>query len=129
MTGLDTNVLIYFLEKNETFFDAARDVLLPILNGSGRAVVSNLIITELMAGKGPGTDLGFLDHPQIALFPIDNQVARQAGLLRFRYGVKTPDAIHIATAEITGATVFITNDTSLLRLKLASGLKMQPLTS
>jgi len=36
--------------------------------------------------------------------------------LRVAYGLKTPDAIHMATALLNGAQAFVTNDAGLKRV-------------
>lgn len=43
-------------------------------------------------------------------------VARQAADLRARYSLRTPDAIHIATALVAGCDAFLTNDAALQRV-------------
>ncbi|AIE84547.1 PilT-like protein [Fimbriimonas ginsengisoli Gsoil 348] len=42
--------------------------------------------------------------------PISNLILEKAIDLRALHGLKTPDAIHIATGLIAGCTVFITRD-------------------
>ena len=43
-------------------------------------------------------------------------MAAQAAALRARHGLRTPDAIHCATAIHAGCDAFLTNDAKLLRL-------------
>jgi predicted nucleic acid-binding protein len=47
--------------------------------------------------------------------PIDRAVLDHATVLRAKYGLKTPDAIHVATACVAKASVFITGDADLAR--------------
>lgn len=44
------------------------------------------------------------------------QICRMAARLRAKHGIRTPDAIHVATALATGATEFLTNDRGLSRV-------------
>jgi predicted nucleic acid-binding protein len=45
--------------------------------------------------------------------PVDNPVAERAAFLRGKYGIKTPDALVIASAILAQADVFVTNDLRL----------------
>jgi predicted nucleic acid-binding protein len=49
----------------------------------------------------------------IRLVPVDRHVAERAAELRARLGVKTPDAIQLASAIHSGARAFVTNDRKL----------------
>lgn len=46
----------------------------------------------------------------IRLIPIDQTVLKEAARLRATTNLKTPDAIHAATALNNGCTLFLTND-------------------
>lgn len=48
--------------------------------------------------------------PALATVPLDEGIAEQAALLRARHNLRTPDAIHMATAIRSGASWFLTND-------------------
>jgi len=51
---------------------------------------------------------------------LTREVINQATAIRAQYGFKTPDAIHLAAAVISGCDVFLTNDHRLDRfLELA----------
>jgi len=54
----------------------------------------------------------------IAYRTIDRQLLIAAAKLRREHGVKTPDAIHVASALAAGATLFATNDDKLLKKKI-----------
>jgi predicted nucleic acid-binding protein len=49
--------------------------------------------------------------------PLDSATAVRAAELRAAYGVRVPDALHLATAVVSGAEIFITNDRGLKRVK------------
>ncbi len=59
----------------------------------------------------------FLLHSRnFAHDPITTDIAEQAADLRTRYGLRTPDALQIATALTTGCVALLTNDTRLQRV-------------
>ena len=47
------------------------------------------------------------------LVPITAKVAIEAANIRARYGNNTPDALHIASALLSGCDAFLTNDHKL----------------
>lgn len=52
----------------------------------------------------------------------DKAIAQKAGLLRQLYsGLKTPDAIHLATAIAAKADRFVTNDQVIMSIKEIDG--------
>ena len=53
---------------------------------------------------------------QVLLFPIDVALARRAVGLRARHGIHVPDALQVAAALESGATLFVTNDRRLSRV-------------
>ena len=55
--------------------------------------------------------------PHLEIIPLTAEIAADAARLRARYGIRTPDAIHAATALAGGAESFITNDQGLVRLE------------
>ena len=59
----------------------------------------------------------FLEHStDLRLVALDRKTARAAAQLRVDFGLRTPDAIHVASAMCIGATCFVTNDRALQRV-------------
>jgi predicted nucleic acid-binding protein len=52
----------------------------------------------------------------LQLVAVSGVVLEQAAILRAGRGLKTPDAIHAASALVAGCTQFITNDPAFRRL-------------
>jgi predicted nucleic acid-binding protein len=52
---------------------------------------------------------------ELILAEVSPAVIERATVLRARYNLKTPDAIHFATAIEGGATLFLTGDRALAR--------------
>ena len=86
--------------------------------GKFRGVASELTLLELTVqplrlGRQDAADdyevlLDFF--PNFELAPISREILLEAASLRARAGLRTPDAIQIATGLRTGATLAITND-------------------
>jgi predicted nucleic acid-binding protein len=57
----------------------------------------------------------FFAGVELVLAEVSPAVVERATDLRARYNLKTPDAIHYATAVEVGATVFLTGDRVLSR--------------
>ena len=57
----------------------------------------------------------FFAGVELILAEVNPAVIERATELRARYNLKTPDAIHFATAVECGATLFLTGDRALAR--------------
>ena len=123
--ALDTSIFIYQVEKNARYF-ALSDVVFEWLEKQGNeAVTSTLSLTELLVPayreskeKPIETYYGlFRTFPSLTWIPPGLEVADIAARLRAAHGLKTPDAIHAATAIYAGAPVFLTNDPVFKRVK------------
>lgn len=117
MVALDTNVFIYFFEKHPVFYAQAEKIIKGIFEGSVDAVCSSLVITELVAGD-PQFDIKALSLGNLHITDLTPEIAYTAGRLRHQYNLKTPDAIHIATALSAKANKFYTNDKKLADRKI-----------
>lgn len=121
--GLDTVVFIYFLERHEAHYAGARALFERIEQGRLRAVVSTLLFSELLVpafqageherAKAITELLG--SFPGLSLVPVCSEISVEAARLRADHGLRTPDAIHMATAVVAGASALVTNDHRLLR--------------
>ncbi|MGH8291354.1 MAG: type II toxin-antitoxin system VapC family toxin [Steroidobacteraceae bacterium] len=115
---IDTCVWIYHFEEHPQLGAAADRVIETLEEGKLRGVASELTLLELTVqplrlGRQDAADDYelLLDHfPHFELVPISREVLLNAALLRAHHGLRTPDAIQIATGLIAGATLAITND-------------------
>ena len=102
------------------------DVLIEYLRGSDRAakfleglegdlIISAISVAELFSGVKGSEEMDALDQFMLAFqtIPIDDRLARQAGLIRQEYhpshGVGLADALIAATALEEGAELFTFN--------------------
>ena len=56
------------------------------------------------------------DANEVSLIPATRELWEDAARIRADTGLKTPDALHAATALRAGCTAFITNDTDFRRV-------------
>ena len=123
--GLDTVVFIYLLEDRGQFARRAELLLKTAEEGRTEAVFSSIGLIEVLTGpkKLGRYDLAAQYKELIAHFPhltiagVNERIVDLASDLRARYGIATPDAIHVATALDFGAEKFFTNDKTLRRIK------------
>lgn len=122
--GLDTAPFIYFVERNPAYVDLVREVVRRISLHAFSGHTSVITLTEVLVQplRLGNTALAqryrrFLSRSRnLSLVPISASVAERAADLRARYGLRTPDALQIATALNVGCTAFLTNDFRLQRV-------------
>ena len=132
MIAFDSNVLIYYIEGSVEYSESATKIVAKAMRDGGS--ISVLMVSELIAGtKQPTTTLlSFFNDikkvGKIKLVNIDYKIAVLAGDIRKeRIGISLADAIHLASAIESDATMFYTNDNALLKLGSVKSLKISPL--
>jgi predicted nucleic acid-binding protein len=123
--GLDAMSFIYHFEKKPHFGPITKVLFAHIQAGKVSAVISVLLAGEVLTGvKKVGNREMILryghifsEFPNLALHDADMRVMEKMSDLRAAYGLKTPDAIHVATALLHGAQAFVTNDAELKGVK------------
>ena len=121
---IDTSVWIYHLEGHNEFGAAAGAVLAAMEHGDFEGIVSELTLMELLVRplKLSRQDIAdeyeilLTNFPNLVLAPLRRDVLTLAAGLRAQYGIKTPDAIVMATGIRNGATLAITNDAGWQRV-------------
>ena len=119
--GMDSSVLIYHLEDVPRYADLTEAVFKAVMDGSLRAVVSTVSVTELLVRPFSEDQLDRVSALERFLFSLPNTdlvppsypISKEAARLRAKYRIRTPDAILLATALIEKAEGFLTNDARL----------------
>ena len=122
---LDTAPFIYFFEANPNYYPALEQFFTQLYETGAQAITSIITYIELTthpARKGQHQLVrkyrDYLSNSEnIALFPLDMNIADHVVELRAKYQFKTPDAIQIGTAVACGSDYIITNDKSWQRFK------------
>jgi predicted nucleic acid-binding protein len=125
---LDTNVFIYALEGYPEFVDELNEFFDSIDAGNLRAFTSELTLAEVLVRPLMDGNLEIQTAYQQALqsseglevVPVSREVLIEAARLRSVANFRLPDAIHGATAILTGCETFLTNDR---RLAAMSGVE------
>ena len=116
--AIDTAPFIYLIERASRFPAIIRPVFQSMDAGKLTAVTSTLTLLETLVQPFRA------NYPSLAaryeellsksrglqLKEISQETCRAAAQLRAAYGIKTPDALQLATAILSACPVFLTND-------------------
>lgn len=120
---VDSNTLIYSVQSHPLY----ASLLVPLwqAQAKGRRVFSSqlarmetLVLPLRLQDEALVSDYRRLFQRQtVELLPITPNVLDEAARLRARYpALKTPDALHAATALLHGCALFVTNDRGFQRV-------------
>jgi predicted nucleic acid-binding protein len=118
---IDTVTVIYAVEQSPTYGVLLNPLWHSLQVGNLEILTSELTLMETLIMPIRNSDTFLVDayerllrSPQIQLIPISQTVLREAARLRATMpSLRTPDAIHAATAMTSGCTQFLTNDRQL----------------
>jgi predicted nucleic acid-binding protein len=115
--AVDSQIIIYTIEKHPVYAPPLRPLWAALQAGTVTAVSSELATMEVMVGpqKSGNTTLvirfdRFFNRRGLRLEPVSLAVLRRVAQLRATTRLRTPDAIHAATALVMGCPMFLTND-------------------
>lgn len=124
---LDSCIVIYLVERHPIYEMLLRDKLAAV--GQAQLAVSPLVRIEVLVHplRNQNTDLEQLYRlflaEQISL-SMPEEVFDAALTLRVSNNLKTPDALHLATAQHHGCTQFWTNDERLARASAGTAINI-----
>ncbi len=117
---LDTNALIYITEGAPRFKATIAQFLCEALDAKARLVTSELAITEVLVAPVRDENQNLIDaysqlfEAFVEALPIARSILVRAAQLRAKTTrLRTPDAIHLATAEHVTADIFVTGDVGI----------------
>jgi predicted nucleic acid-binding protein len=119
---LDASPIIYTVESNPEFKDGVLHWVHQVEATAGLLVTSRLALLECRSHPMRHGDqealagfASFFASKNLIMLEIGSDVIDLATELRARYHFRSPDAIHMASAILIGADVFLTGDASLQR--------------
>jgi predicted nucleic acid-binding protein len=118
IVGLDIAPLIYFIEKSQAYLTLVYPFFAAMQEGEIHVVTSTLTLTEVLVQPYRRADHDLvreyseilLKAPNLTLIPVSATIAEDAARLRASMGLKTPDAIQVASALAGHASTLLTND-------------------
>lgn len=118
---LDSQVVVYGVENHPVYAPMCLSFWSEVNDGLVLAASSELTLMETLVlplrRKDQSLVLDFEDvweQPNVTLLPISTSILRAAAQLRAdQPTLRTPDAIHLATAREHGCGAFLTNDARL----------------
>lgn len=132
LVALDSNIFIYNLEENPQFIKFTDIIFQKLSSNKLKAATSIISLIEILSY--PKTDSvvekitnDFLNTPNLLVLEINREVALEAARIRREYKYRLPDSIQLATALITKAQVFVTNDQKLKNFKRIKVILIQDL--
>jgi len=121
--GLDTNVLIYYIEEHPVFLKKVEPIIDRIAEGKATGITSYVTLLEMLVKPIKEKRFDLVEQykeiltSELDMVPLDESVSLKAAELRAKYGIKTPDAIQLASVISKNGEVFITNDGRLDTVK------------
>lgn len=121
---LDVNAVVYSVEKHPKYSQLLRNFWSLAHAGRHDVISSALALLETLVGPLKSGDAQLrqdyerlFQRKHVRLVPITQPILREAARLRATVpGLRSPDAIHAATAIHAGATLVLTNDRSFTRV-------------
>jgi predicted nucleic acid-binding protein len=139
IVAIDTSPVIYFIEANPTYVGVIRPFFHAMDAGNFTAVTSIVTLLEVLVHPLRQGDAALvqqyttflLNSQGMTSLAVTQEVAEEAARLRAAHNLRTPDAIQMATALVSGAQRFLTNDTGLpslpnLQVLTLDSLKFAP---
>ena len=113
---LDACLLIYAIEEHPVWADKVRAALKSEIDA--RFAISPLIKLECLVKPLKIGDIALqrryeAGFNELVQLPMTETIFLQAAMLRARFTLKTPDALHLACAQHHGCTALWTNDDRL----------------
>ena len=133
---LDANCAIYSVEKHPDYWPLLIPVWQAAASKSIEIITSDLTLMEtLIVPLRAGNSLhvaayeSLFKQPQTRMVPISQAILREAAAIRAAAKIKTPDAIHAATARLLGVKLILTNDAGFKSVPLPPVVVLKDLLS
>ncbi|NES21798.1 MAG: PIN domain-containing protein [Symploca sp. SIO3E6] len=120
---LDTQIIIYSVEKHPTYWSLLRPMWQRSAIADIQLISSELALLETLVAPLKNADVVLVNayerlllSTEMQLLPITRTILKEAAQMRSQTNLKTPDAIHAATAIAHNCSIFLTNDYGFRRV-------------
>ena len=117
---LDTNAIIYLTEGNPHFKDSIDALFVELEKSGARLITSELTYTEVLVSPFKTGDIALISAYERLLdtliepIPLGRPEMFMAARMRANTPkLRTPDALHLATAILANANLFVTGDNGI----------------
>ena len=137
LVALDTMIWVYDSEAHPTYGPIVRPVFSAIGSdrlraGSSLMTLGELLVKPLALGRVDLADAYrrlFETGPGFVAWDVTRDVIEKAAAIRATHRLKMMDALHVATAIVHKADIFVTNDADLARVDEIRVLTLDALIS
>lgn len=112
---IDASVVIYTIEVNPDYWALLQPLWLKFQTGEIEIITSELTLMEVLVIPLRNADSSLVSayeqlllSTELQLIPVSQSVLREAARLRATTNLRTPDAIHAATALAATRSLFLT---------------------
>ncbi len=115
---LDTNIFIYLIEEHPLYLRKIDDLLRLLERDKYEIITSTLTVGEILTKPYKENRLDLIKTYQdffeeMVLVDLNSDIASLFAKMRAQCGIRTPDAVQIASALYAKADLFVTNDARL----------------
>lgn len=137
IVAFDSAPLIYYFEDHPLFAPLLEEIFEAIEKGSPLGVISAMTFHEILVKPKRENNISLittyqgelLDQSNFTVSPVTTKIAELGADLRTKYpALKSPDALIVATALVTGADVLITGDKRLEKILELPIIALTPTT-
>ena len=114
----DTNLFIYLIEENKLHLNKVHNLLQFLEENEYEIITSTLTLGEILTKPYKDDRLDLVEtykdfFSDMELVELNSEIASLFAQIRADYGIKTPDAVQLASAIYAKADLFVTNDDRL----------------
>ena len=119
----DSMLVMYLMEDHKRFAPVVASLLTRSMQRGDSLLISYLSLAEILVGMPPEsaeakTFLSTLDEMGFSFLSFDSGAVEPFRVLRKDFGLKAPDAMHLACAAAGKVDLFLTGDKQLLSKRL-----------
>ncbi len=115
---VDTMVFSYHISNHPRYAPLTQAIMEMIEAGDIEGVTTTITLAELLTVPARANnqqamheyEIYLSGFPHLLIFPLDVTIARETAIVRAATGLRTPDAVQVATARVARVQAIVTND-------------------